>query len=90
MLKIEEIKSFIDNDAVSKKKMLANTGLRYFEGDHDIKDYRVFFFNADGNLQEDETKSNIKIPHAFFKIIAEQEAQYILSGKDGFVKSDRP
>ena len=90
MLKLEEIRSFIDNDAGSTKKLLAKTGLRYFEGDHDIKDYRVFFFNAEGKLQEDETKSNIKIPHAFFRIIAEQEAQYILSGKDGFVKSDDP
>ena len=90
MLTVEEIKAFIDNDSASDKKRLAATGMRYYEGDHDIKDYRVFFFDANGELKEDDTKSNIKIPHAFFKIIAEQEAQYMLSGKDGFVKSDDP
>ena len=77
MLKLEEIKSFIDNDAASTKKKHAMTGLNYYEGNHDIKEYRVFFFNAEGKLQEDETKSNIKIPHAFFRILAEQEAQGI-------------
>ena len=90
MLKIEEIKAFIDNDAASMKKQLAKTGLRYYEGDHDIKNYRIFYIDGNGQLQEDKTKSNIKISHPFFKLLVDQQAQYMLSGKDGFVKSDRP
>lgn len=90
MLTIEEIRSFIDNDAASTKKQLAKTGLRYYEGNHDIKDYRIFFVDGDGNVREDKTKSNIKISHPFFKLLVDQQAQYMLSGKDGFVKSDRP
>lgn len=90
MLTVQEIKTFIDNDAASTKKRLAKEGQRYYEADHDIKDYRIFFFNADGKLQEDETKSNIKIAHSFFTELVDQKAQYMLSGKDGFVKSDDP
>ena len=90
MLTISEIKTFIDNDRASTKKKLAETGLRYYEADHDIKNYRVFFFDADGQLQEDKTKSNIKISHPFFTELVDQEVQYMLSGKDGFVMSDKP
>jgi SPP1 family phage portal protein len=90
MLSIEEIKSFIERDASSTKKQLARTGLRYYEGNHDIKDYRIIFIDADGNPQEDKTKSNIKISHPFFRLLVDQQAQYMLSGHGGFVKSDIP
>lgn len=90
MLTATEIKNFIDNDAASDKKHFARTGLRYYEADHDIRNYRVFFIDADGNLQEDTTKSNIKISHPFFTELVDQEVQYMLSGKEGFVKSDNP
>lgn len=90
MLTPEAIKTFIDNDAASTKKQLAMVGQRYYEADHDIKNYRIFFFNADGKLKEDETKSNIKISHAFFTELVDQKVQYMLSGKDGFVRSDNP
>ena len=90
MLSISEIKTFMDADAVSTKKKLAQTGLRYYEGEHDIRQYRLFFFDSDGNLQEDKTRSNIKISHPFFTELVDQEVQYMLSGKDGFAKSDIP
>ena len=90
MLSTTEIKNFNDNDAASKKKQLAKTGLRYYEADHDIKNYRIFYIDGEGNLQEDKTKSNIKISHPFFTENVDQEVQYMLSGKDGFIKSDNP
>ena len=90
MLTVQEIKTFIDNDATSNKKQLAKVGLRYYEGDHDIRNYRIFFIDAEGKVQEDKTKSNIKITHPFFTELVDQEVQYMLSGKDGFVKSDNP
>lgn len=90
MLTVQEIKTFIDNDSVSEKKTFAKVGLRYYEADHDIKNYRIFYFDADGKLQEDETKSNIKITHPFFTENVDQTVQYMLSGKDGFIKSDIP
>lgn len=90
MLSVSEIKTFIENDAASTKKKLAKVGLRYYEADHDIKDYRIFFIDADGKLKEDTTKSNIKICHPFFTELVDQEVQYMLSGDDSFVKSDNP
>lgn len=90
MLTVSEIKTFMDSDAASTKKRLAKVGLRYYEGNHDINNYRIFFFDADGKLQEDKTKSNIRISHPFFKLLTDQQAQYMLSAKDGFVKSDIP
>lgn len=90
MLTEQEIKIFIDNDAASMKKQLARVGQRYYEGRHDIENYRIFFFDADGELKEDNTKSNIKICHPFFRLLVDQQAQYMLSGKGGFVKSDIP
>lgn len=90
MLTVSEIKTFIDKDASSTKKRRAMEGRRYYEADHDIKDYRIFFIDADGKLREDTTKSNIKISHPFFRLLVDQQVQYMLSGKDGFVKSDIP
>jgi SPP1 family phage portal protein len=90
MLSVGEIKKFIENDASSRAKQFAKTGVRYYEGDHDIKDYRIFFIDAEGKIQEDKTKSNIKISHPFFKLLVDQQTQYMLSGHGGFVKSDIP
>ena len=90
MLSISEIKRFIDADAQSDRKRFARTGMRYFDGDHDIKGYRIFFIDGEGKLQEDRTKSNIKISHPFFRLLVDQQTQYMLSGHGGFVRSDIP
>lgn len=90
MLTEAEILRFISEDTASAKKHGARLGQRYYEGDHDIKDYRLCFYNADGELEEDKTRSNIKISHPFFTEIVDQQVQYMLSGKDGFMKSDVP
>ncbi len=90
MLKTEEIQRFINDDIKSPKKILARKGQAYYDGDHDIKDYRLFYFNSDGNLVEDKARSNIKIAHPFFMELVDQAVQYILSGSDGFIKSDLP
>lgn len=90
MLSKEEIKIFIDEDNASLKKKSARVGERYYDGDHDIKQYRLFYYNADGQLVEDKTRSNVKIPHAFFRELTDQATQYILSGSSEFVLTDIP
>ena len=90
MLTPTEIKSFIDQDAASVKKRLAKVGQNYYECQHDIKDYRIFYIDADGNLKEDKTKSNIKISHPFFTEIVDQIVPYLISGNNQFIKSDKP
>lgn len=90
MLTESEIKRFIEEDTSSDKKKFAKIGQKYYEGEHDIRNYRLFYYNADGQLVEDTTRSNVKISHPFFTELVDQEVQYMLSGKDGFVKSDIP
>ena len=75
MLTVSEIKSFIDNDAASTKKKHARIGQRYYEADHDIRNYRVFFIDSDGQLKEDKNKSNIKISHPFLTENVDQLVQ---------------
>lgn len=90
MLKETEIKQLIDNDRISERKKTAAVGHRYYNGEHDIRSYKLYYYNADGNLVEDTTRSNIKIAHPFFTELVDQCVQYILSGKESFVKSDDP
>lgn len=82
--------NFIQDNEASEKHKAAKVGQKYYEGKHDILGYRMFYYNADGQLVEDKYRSNIKIPHPFFTELVDQAVQYILSGKDGFVRSDDP
>lgn len=61
MLKTSEIKRLIEDDNSSEKKRHARQGQKYYEGEHKIMGSRLFYFDADGKLQEDLYKSNIKI-----------------------------
>lgn len=90
MLTVEAIRTYIDNDVGDHKKQLAKVGQRYYEGQHDIKQYKIMFLDKNGQLKEDKVKSNIKISHPFFTEIVDQAVQYMLSAPDGFVKSDIP
>lgn len=90
MLTESEILKFIEADKNSRQKTFARMGQKYYEGDHDIKNYKLYYFDADGQLVEDKTRSNIKISHPFFTELVDQEVQYMLSGKDGFMFSDIP
>lgn len=90
MLSHDEIKQFIDSDTSSERKKYAKIGVRYYESDHDIKDYRMFFVDAEGNLKEDKYRSNIRISHPFFTEIVDQLVQFELSGEEGILRSDIP
>jgi SPP1 family phage portal protein len=87
MLKPAEIKRLIDEDAVSMRKRYARIGQRYYEGDHDIKEYRMFYYNADGELVEDRTRSNERISHPFFTELVDQLTAYILSSSDNPIQA---
>lgn len=90
MLSESEILRLIEEDRTSTKKQRARVGQAYYEGDHDIKNYQLYYYNADGQLVEDKTRSNIKISHPFFTELVDQEVQYMLSGEKGFLRSDIP
>ena len=90
MLSISEIKAYIDRDRTNAKKKNARVGERYYNGDNDIKQYRIFYIDKDGNPQEDKTRSNIKKPSNFFKENVDECVNYFLSGDDRIVRSDDP
>ena len=74
MLKIEEITQLMEADASSEKKLFARKGLKYYEGEHDILNTRLYYYDSDGQIQEDHFRSNIKISHPFFTELVDQEA----------------
>jgi SPP1 family phage portal protein len=86
----ERIKSLIESDYNSPQKKKARIGQRYYKGDHDIKRMRFFFIDKEGKVREDTTKSRAKITRRFLAELVDQSAQYQLSGKDGFIRSDIP
>lgn len=90
MLTESEIYNLIQEDLTSTRKRSASIGHKYYEGRHDILDYKLYYYNADGKLVEDTTRSNIKICHPFFTELVDQCVQYMLSGKESFVRSDIP
>lgn len=87
MLTKAEIKRFIDDDNASNKKKFARIGQKYYEAEHDILKSRLFYYNADGNLVEDTTRSNIKICHPFFTELSDQLSAYLLSFKDNPIRA---
>lgn len=90
MLTTEQIRTFIEADKASPRKQQAQVGDRYYNAQHDILKKRIFFINADGHLQEDPTKSNIKKPHPFFRENVDQTVQYLMSSDEAIIRSDDP
>ncbi len=87
MLREDEIKRLIDNDAVSEKKRMAKVGQRYYKSEHDILQYRMFYYNADGILVEDRARSNSRICHPFFTELVDQLAAYIMSFSENPIRA---
>lgn len=87
MLSVTDIQKFIDDDISSERKRLAAIGQRYYEADHDILKCRLFYFNTDGNLEEDTMRTNIKICHPFFTELSDQLSAYMLSFDDNPIRA---
>ena len=87
MLNPKEIKALIDADRNSERRKLAEVGQRYYDAKHDILDYRMFYYNDDGDLVEDTTSANARIPHPFFTELADQLAPYMLSFEENPIRA---
>lgn len=87
MLTEAEIKRLIDDDVLSDRKKQAAVGQRYYEAEHDILNYRMFYYNADGILVEDKARSNSKICHPFFTEHVDQLTAFILSFEDNPIQA---
>ena len=87
MLTESEIKRFIDDDRLSEKKRFAKIGQKYYEAEHDILNYRMFYYNSDGILVEDKARANSRICHPFFTELVDQLAAYILSFEENPIQA---
>lgn len=87
MLSVGEIRTFIDNDTTSIRKLHAKTGRNYYEGKHDILNYRMFYYDANGVLTEDKYRTNSRICHPFFTELVDQLTQHILSFDENPIKA---
>ena len=87
MLSVAEIQKLIDSDITSEKKRFAAIGERYYNAEHDIMKCRLFYYNADGVLTEDTTRSNIKICHPFFTELSDQLTSFMLSFDDSPIRA---
>src|SRR5574344_683723 len=90
MLETQEILAAINNEFNSKKYQLARQGLKYYQGRHDIEDYKIYYIDADGIVCEDNTKSNIRISHPFLTELVNQKVSYFHNIKKDFIFSDIP
>lgn len=87
-MKPSELKKLIDRDRVSQNKAKAREGIKYYKGEHDILNYRLFYYDNNGILQEDKYRSNIKIPHQFHTELVDQKVQYLLSNSVEIITED--
>lgn len=78
----------IKEDNASTAKSKAREGIRYYDYEHDILNNRIFYFDDNGTLKEDEYASNIKIPHAFHTELVDQKVQYLLSNPVEVITED--
>ena len=90
MMDKRDILRLVQRDKGSQLKTQARVGRRYYEGQHDIKDYQMFYYDADGVLVRDVYRTNVQIPHPYFKVIAQQRVEYLLGGQGTFVLSQDP
>lgn len=86
-LTAEQIKKLIDIHSNDSALRRAKTGQKYYEGRHDILNYRLFYYNADGELVEDRTRSNERICHPFFTELVDQLTAYLLSNTENVITS---
>ncbi|ENJ9653539.1 phage portal protein [Clostridium botulinum] len=87
-MKTDELKKLIDKDRMSQSKSNARQGLQYYKGEHEILNYRLFYYDDNGVLKEDKYRSNIKIPHQFHTELVDQKVQYLLSNPVEVITED--
>lgn len=82
------IRDAINKDKQAPLKDRMREGVNYYKYEHDILNYRLFYFDSTGTLREETTRSNVRIPHAFFTELVDQKVQYLLSNPIEFCVDD--
>lgn len=75
----QELEKLIKQDLTSKSKKLMKDSLNYYNGEHDILNYRMFYTTSDGIVKEEKNRANEKIVHRFHTQLIDQKVAYLLS-----------
>ena len=78
-MELKNLAELINKERISKIKAKAREGIKYYKGNHEINNYRLFYYDSNGMLKEDTYRSNIKIQHQFHTELVDQKVQYLLS-----------
>ena len=88
-MELKKLGDLINKDKVSSIKAKAKEGLQYYKGQHEILNYRLFYYDSNGMLKEDKYRSNIQIPHQFHTELVDQKVQYLLSNPIEVITEDQ-
>lgn len=88
-MELKKLGDLISKDRVSSIKAKAKEGLQYYKGQHEILNYRLFYYDSNGMLKEDKYRSNIQIPHQFHTELVDQKVQYLLSNPIEVITEDQ-
>lgn len=76
------------SDKTANYKKAMQEGVDYYGHKHEILKYRLFYQDNEGNVREETSRSNIKIPHSYFTELVDQKVQYLLSNPIEFNVED--
>ncbi|WPC08615.1 phage portal protein [Globicatella sp. PHS-GS-PNBC-21-1553] len=79
-----ELTKLINLDMVSQQKKKMKDSIKYYNGEHDILNYRMFYTTSDGTIKEEFNRANEKISHRFHTQLIDQKVAYLLSNKVKF------
>ena len=88
-MELKKLGDLISKDRVSSIKAKAKEGIAYYKGEHEILNYRLFYYDSNGMLKEDKYRSNIQIPHQFHTELVDQKVQYLLSNPIEVITEDQ-
>lgn len=84
----ERSTEFIIRDLISKHDTEGiKKGVKYYHNESDIKDRKIYYYDADGNKVLDREATNHRIPYNWHKLLVDQKVSYLL-GNPAVINAD--
>lgn len=82
------IQTIIEQESSSQRLADAQTGVNYYKNKTDILNAQQTYVDSEGNTQNDPTKANNKIRHAFYPLLVKQKTGYLVGKPMNFMCQD--
>lgn len=82
------IQTIIEQESSSQRLADAQTGVNYYKNKTDILNAQQTYVDGEGNTQNDPTKANNKIRHAFYPLLVKQKTGYLVGKPMNFMCQD--